>query len=465
MTPALISQLQNILGAQHVHTTDDARTTHALDQSPYTAVMPDVVVYPGSTEDVSAIVRLANENHVPVVGRGAGTSLEGNAIPLQGGIVVNFARMNNILQVYPQDFQVRVQPGIFYRDMNKILADDGLMYAVDSGANASIGGMIANNAAGTRTVKYGATRDNVLALEVVLASGEVIRTGSRSVKQSAGYDLTHLITGSEGTLGLVTEATLKLVPLPRHFSAATASFPSTGAAANAVFEIMRAGLNPAALELVDGGTLAMLLEAADLGLDPAPTLFMEFHGASEASLHAELELAQNICLEQGCTAFKSGMGQAARDKLWAARYDVRWLSVKKYPDHAWTLTDVAVPVSHFPEIVAYADELIHTLDLPGSIILGHAGDGNMHTSTPFMPDDTAAAERAHELNLRLVHRALELGGTCTGEHGVGTGKQKFMEQEHGAGALALMRLLKRTLDPNNILNPGKVFALEPATPY
>lgn len=454
----MLADLTNLLPPEQVATDDETRRLHAIDGSPYPPVLPDVVVYPENTQQVSDVLRWANAHGVPVVGRGAGTSLEGNAIPISGGVVVNFSRMNRILDVYPQDFQARVQPGILYRDMNKLLEDYHLMYAVDSGSNASIGGMIANNAAGTRTVKYGATRDNVLALEVVLASGEVIRTGSRSVKQSAGYDLTHLFTGSEGTLGLVTEATLKLVPLPRHISAATAAFPTVKDAATAVFRVMNTGLNPAALELVDGETVAMLLEFNDdLNLDRAPTLFMQFHGVSETALDEVMALAEDICAGEGCTRFAAGMGAAARDRLWMARYSVRDLSVKKYPGYAWALTDVSVPISQFPAIVAYAEGLFTELDLPGSIIIGHAGDGNMHTSTPMHPDDTAAKDRAAELKHRLVMHALELGGTCTGEHGVGTGKQPYMETEHGAGAVEAMRALKRALDPNNILNPGKIF--------
>lgn len=306
---ALLNDLQTIVGEDRASTTASHREHHSHDASSHTPVLPDVVIWPETTAEVSAIVRYANERRIPLVGWGAGTSIEGNPIPSAGGIVVDFSRMDRILDLHAADFQVTVQPGILYKNMNETLARSGLFFAPDPGANASIGGMVANNAAGIRTVKYGATRDNVLALEVVLASGEVIRTGSRSVKQSAGYDLTHLIVGSEGTLGLVTEATLKLAPLPEHFSAVTAAFPTVEAAAQAVFEIIGGGLGPSALELLDGATVAILAETGGFDMPAVPNLFMEFTGASPAALEEILALAQEICEGLGCLRFTSGMGE------------------------------------------------------------------------------------------------------------------------------------------------------------
>lgn len=452
---ALLDDLQSIFGPERASATEAHRQQHSRDASSHTPGLPDAVVWPETTAEVSAIARYANERAIPLVGWGAGTSIEGNPIPVRGGIVVDFSRMNRITAIHAADFQVTVQPGILYKDMNATLARHGLFFAPDPGANASIGGMVANNAAGIRTVKYGATRDNVLALEVVLASGEVIRTGSRSVKQSAGYDLTHLIVGSEGTLGLVTEATLKLAPLPEHFSAVTAAFPSVEAAAQAVFEIIGGGLGPSALELLDGETVAVLAAAGGFDLAAAPTLFMEFTGASPASLEEILALAQEICDGLGCLRFTPGLGREARNRLWSARHHLFETMVRHYAGQTYLLTDAAVPISAYPELVAYGSAQAEALGLNVGFI-GHAGDGNLHTAIFFPPDDPAVRGRAESYNDRLTRRAIELGGTCTGEHGVGSGKAKYLEAEFGPGAVALMRGIKNLLDPKGILNPGKV---------
>jgi D-lactate dehydrogenase (cytochrome) len=452
---SLISDLQSLVGPDRVSATEGHRQHHSHDASSHTPVLPDLVVWPETTAEVSAIARYANERCIPLVGWGAGTSIEGNPIPIAGGIVIDFSRMNRILALHALDFQVIVQPGILYKDMNEILARSGLFFAPDPGANASIGGMVANNAAGIRTVKYGATRDNVLALEVVLASGEVIRTGSRSVKQSAGYDLTHLITGSEGTLGLVTEATLKLAPLPEHFSAVIAAFPTVEAAAQAVFEIIGGGLGPSALELLDGATVAILAETGDFDMLAVPNLFMEFTGASPAALEEILALAQEICDGLGCLRFTSGMGREARNRLWSARHHLFETLVRHFVGCTWLLTDSAVPISAYPQLVAYGSAEAAALGLDVGFI-GHAGDGNLHTTIFFPPDDPAVRQRAEIYNDRLTREAISLGGTCTGEHGVGRGKAKYLELEFGAGAVAVMRGIKNLLDPNGILNPGKV---------
>ena len=449
--------LETIVGPDRVSTTQADRAHHGRDQSSHPAALPDVVVWPQTTAEVSQIVGYANKRGLPVVAWGAGTSLEGNPIPVQGGLVLNFQRMNQIIETRVKDFQVTVQPGLFYKDMNQVLARQGLFFAPDPGANASLGGMIANNAAGIRTVKYGATRDNILALEVVLANGEIIRTGSRSVKQSAGYDLTHLFIGSEGTLGIVTEATLKLAPLPEHFSAATAAFASTAAAAQAVFEIIGAGLNPAALELLDTATIEVLNRAEAFDLPPAPTLFMEFSGASETALAEELELVEGICQSCGGQSFQAGLGRETRNRLWKARHQLGEILFRLHPDHTYLITDVAVPISQYPTLVATASKTLDELGLPGHVF-GHAGDGNLHTII-YYPDQATARASAEQFNHRLVEQAISLGGTSTGEHGIGIGKQKYMAQEHGS-ALGVMRQIKIMLDPNGILNPGKVLGLE-----
>ena len=450
-----IAALKSIVGPDHVSAAESDRNLHSRDQSSHAAHLPDAVVWPETTEQVSRLTAYADAQRLPVTGWGAGSSLEGNPIPVKGGIVIDFGRMNRILAIYAEDFQVRVQSGLLYKDMNKVLAQHGLFFAPDPGANASLGGMIANNAAGTRTVKYGATRDNVLALEVVLANGDVIRTGCRSVKQSAGYDLTHLFIGSEGTLGLITEATLKLAPLPEHFSAVTTSFPTTEAAAQAVFSIMGSGLNPAALELLDAATIAAINSTGKFDLPVAPNLFLEFHGASEATLAVELELVKGICAAAGCQTFTSGLGRDARDRLWEARHQLGELLLRSHPGQGYLITDVAVPISHYPALVAEASAALRQLAGVRGFIFGHAGDGNMHSMIFF----TNAAEEYRRVeqafNDQVVEKAITLGGTCTGEHGVGIGKQKYMVREHGETAMGVMRRLKELFDPHGILNPGK----------
>jgi len=443
--------LAQIVGQEHASTAESVLRLHSEDQSSHALVMPDVVVWPENTQQVSEIVKYANENNIAITGWGAGSSLEGNSVPLKGGIVIDFGRMNQILTVHENDFQVTVQPGIFYRDMNESLSRYGLFFAPDPGANASIGGMVANNAAGTRTVRYGATRDNVLALEVVLANGEIIQTGSRSVKQSAGYDLTHLITGSEGTLGLVTQATLKLHPLPEHFSAVLASFDSTAEAADAVYGIMGSGLNPAALELLDADTMGYMNQLETVNLPEVTTLLMEFHGASEATINADMEIVQQVCEECSATGFEAGVGRDERNRLWEGRHALGEVLFRVHPDCTYLITDVSVPISEYPTLAAYAKDLQEEFQITGALF-GHAGDGNLHT-TYFAPkDDERGQAVLQDYNDRVVQKAIELGGTCTGE-------QKYMVYEHGEGAVDVMRQIKGLFDPNNILNPGKVVAL------
>ncbi|HHB90508.1 MAG TPA: FAD-binding oxidoreductase [Anaerolineae bacterium] len=450
-----LTQLQSLYPPERISLSRAVREQHARDQSAHDPHLPDVVVWPLTTEEVSQTLRLAHDARVPVTPWGAGTSIEGNPIPVQGGLVMDFSRMDQILAIHERDFQVTVQPGVLYKDMNKILARYGLFFAPDPGANASIGGMIANNAAGIRTVKYGATRDNVLALEVVLADGRVIRTGSRSVKQSAGYDLTHLFVGSEGTLGVITEATLKLAPIPAHVSAAVARFPTVADAAAAVFDIIGSGLDPTALELLDATAMRILNTDPDIPHFPEqPTLFMEFASSHEAALHDSLELVRDICQEHGAEGFETGVSRQERARIWHARHHLFEAHVRYFSGQKFLVGDAAVPISHYPELIARTAALMEEMGVVGSL-LGHAGDGNIHTIVFYPPDDLEARDRALAFNDAFVSLALELEGTCTGEHGVGLGKRKFMAKEHGL-AIEVMRQLKQTLDPRGILNPGKV---------
>jgi D-lactate dehydrogenase (cytochrome) len=378
--------------------------------------------------------------------------LEAGAIPLFGGILLSLERMNRIIEVHADDFQVTVQPGIGHKDLNAELARYGLFFPPDPGANATVGGMLANNAAGIRTVKYGASKDNVLRMQVALADGRLIHVGSRSVKQSAGYDLLHLFVGSEGTLGVITEATLKLVPVPTLMSAVVAAFPSVAQAIETVVAVRGAGLDPAALEFVDAAHAVMLSQSDGVELSAHPHLFMEFHAAHAATLEAGLSSVREICEEMGAISVRATTDTGERKKLWHARHHSYEIMVRSYPDKQFYIMDVAVPISAYPELIAYAEAITQERGIPAYMI-GHAGDGNIHVEFPF----TAGEEsRVMQANHDITLKALALGGTCTGEHGVGVGKAKYLRTEHGEG-VDVMQAIKATLDPKGILNPGKVF--------
>ncbi|MGQ9888382.1 MAG: FAD-binding oxidoreductase [Aggregatilineales bacterium] len=453
VTPDVVAALADIFGADHVSTAQADLELHARDQSHHPGRRGEVVVWPRTAEQVAAALALANARRIPVTPWGVGTSLEGNPIPLYGGVLMSFERMNRVLAVHADDFQVTVQPGVCHKDLNEQLARRGLFFAPDPGANATVGGMLANNAAGIRTVKYGASKDNVLAMQVALADGRLIRVGSRSVKQAAGYDLLHLFVGSEGTLGIITEATLKLVPAAPYMSAALAAFETVEAAVEAVVAVRGSGLEPAALELIDAAHAAMLRQAEGVDLTDHPTLFMEFHAAHEAALNLGLETVRAICAELGAVSFRATTDTAERKKLWHARHSSYEIMVRTYSEKGFFINDVAVPISAYPELIGYIEQLKREHGITAYMI-GHAGDGNIHVEFPFASPEEYAQRQA--INGLIVRKALELGGTCTGEHGVGIGKAKYMPEEHGA-ALEVMRAIKQTLDPNGILNPGKVF--------
>jgi D-lactate dehydrogenase (cytochrome) len=453
VTTELAEQLRCIVGAENVSTAQADLDLHAHDQGHHPAHHGDVVVWPQTGQQVADVLALANEARIPVTPWGVGTSLEGNPIPLYGGILMSFERMNKIIEVHADDFQVTVQPGIGHKDLNAQLARYGLFFAPDPGANATIGGMLANNAAGIRTVKYGASKDNVLQMRVALADGRLIRVGSRSVKQSAGYDLLHLFVGSEGTLGIITEATLNLYPVAEHMSAALAAFPTVSDAVQAVVAIRGSGLDPAALELIDAAHATMLREAEGVDLSDHPTLFMEFHAAHAESLSMGLSLVQEICEEMGALEFRSTTDASERRRLWHARHASYEIMTRKFPNTRFFLGDVAVPISVYPELIEYIEQL---RDEQGVVLfmIGHAGDGNIHFELPY--DSEAMYHKCAEINALIIRKAQDLNGTATGEHGVGIGKAQYMRHEHGE-ALDVMRSIKAMLDPNNILNPGKIF--------
>lgn len=453
--PELAGKLRLALGEAAVSVGGADRHLHSQDESTFPPVVPDLVVWPESTDDVVAIVELAAEYGEPITGWGAASSSEGHAIPVRHGIVVDFARMNRILAVHAEDFQATVQPGVLRLDLEKHLSQYGLFFAPDPGANASVGGMIANNAAGIRAHKYGATRNNVLALEVVLANGEVIRTGSRSVKQSSGYDLTRLMIGSEGTLGLVTQATLKLHPVPQHFATAVVGFGTVGQAAGAAYGIIGAGLAPAALEILHQNHILYMNEDDGSDWPVLPSLMIEFTGSSDLAINAALDEAREICVEAGSESFVSGLGHQDRSEMWTMRHGARHRYRRRAPGSVWTAIDVSVPISHMPAIIEFAERTAAEHGLPGEV-LGHAGDGNIHMGISYQVGDTEGKNRAAALTKAIIEKALELEGTASGEHGIGLGKRQYMVAEHGAPAVEAMRAIKKALDPHDLLNPDKV---------
>jgi D-lactate dehydrogenase (cytochrome) len=453
LTDDLINQISAIVGEDNYSTADAQRELHSKDQSMFPSALPDVVIWVETTKQVSDILKLANKHSIPVTPWGVGTSLEGNPIPVHGGILMSFHKMADVVAIHNDDFQVTVQPGIGYKDLNDKLARHGLFFPPDPGANATIGGMIANNAAGIRTVKYGATRDNVLSLQVVLADGRILRMGSRSVKQSSGYDLVHLITGSEGTLGIITEATLKLMPVAEHKIAVQAVFETVAQAVETVVAVRGSGLDPIALEFIDSHMAWMMNNNPNVELDEKPQLFMEFHATHEDALEQTITYIREICADIGATKISATADSKERANLWYARHHALESFQRTHPNKRAYLNDVAVPISAYPELVNFIHKMRETAPLP-AYMLGHAGDGNIHVIFPFGDDDEYKI--ASDLNAQIVEKAIAMGGTATGEHGVGMGKMRFMEQEHGE-AFEVMRSIKQVLDPNGILNPGKIF--------
>jgi len=447
------SELKAILDERRVSSGESVRHLHSHDESFHAPSLPDVVVWPHTTEEASRLVRWAKGKRVPVTAWGAGTSLEGNPIPVQGGMVMDFNEMNRIIAVRPEDFQADVQAGVIYKELNKALARDGLFFPPDPGAAATIGGMIGNNASGIRSVRYGATKDYVMRLTVVLPDGEVIHAGNRARKSSSGYNLPALFTGSEGTLGIITEATLKLAGLPVNFMAVRATFPTVLNATTTVYQIMRAGLAPAAMEFLDANVVRVLNADRDLTLEENPTLLMEFSGYSRQGLAEEMAFVEEICQQNGALSIDRGIGAEERARLWEIRHQT-YESIKRY--HAGLsplIMDVAVPLSRYSEMVDFSKNEVRDLT---AYLFGHAGDGNIHVHVMDDPQDAKRWARVEEATRSIVMKALEFEGTCTGEHGIGIGKSRFMETEHGA-SLMLMKRLKALLDPENLFNPGKFF--------
>ena len=415
---------------------------------------PDAVVFPASREEVVEILRFADGRGVPVVPFGQGSSLEGHTIPVRGGISLDLGMMDEILEVRPDDFVARVQPGVTHGKLNERLKEHGLFFPVDPGWDASLGGMAATNASGTNAVRYGAMRERVLGLEAVLADGTVLRTGGMSMKSSAGYNLTGLFVGSEGTLGVFTELTLRLQPIPEQILAARAVFPSIEAAGRAAVAMIRSGMQIGRLELVDARTIEAVNAFKGTAYAVSPTLFLEFSG-SGAAVERDVATARGLCETEGADSFEFEEDEAGRERLWEARHEAA-LAIKELdPDTRPMTTDVCVPISELPGALRHARDAIASRGFEGTI-LGHVGDGNYHAVFPVDPQDPADLERAKAVNAEIVAYALARGGTCTGEHGVGSGKMEDLKKEHG-DSLPFMRGVKRLADPNGVLNPGKLF--------
>jgi D-lactate dehydrogenase (cytochrome) len=417
-------------------------------------VRPDAVVYPQSRDEVVETLRFAHEHRVPIVPFGQGSSLEAHTLPVHGGITLDLAMMNRILEVRAEDFIARVQPGLTHGTLNAALADHGLHFPVDPGWDASLGGMAGTNASGTNAVKYGVMRDQVLGLEVVLADGTVMRTGGMAMKSSAGYDLTGLFVGSEGTLGVFTELILRLYPLPERIVAARAVFPDIEAAGRAAVAMIRTGMAVGRVELVDARTIGAVNAYKHTDYTVAPTLFLEFSG-SKSGVEDDVRVALEISRAEGCSPFEVEADEEAREKLWEARHEAALAIRDLYPGMGMMSTDVCVPISDLPGALRHARDTIESRGLEGAI-LGHVGDGNYHAVFPVNPRDEADQERAETVNAEIVDYALQRGGTCTGEHGIGVGKTAYLQKEHG-DSLPLMRQIKKIADPNGIMNPGKIF--------
>lgn len=452
VTPTLLNGLATLVGADNLSTAEADRSRHAHDVSSHAPHLAEVVVWPQTAAQVAAVLQSANENLIPVTAWGAGTSVEGNPIPLFGGILLSLERMAKTIKIHADDLQVTVEAGKKHKMLSQELEPLALFFPPNPGGDATIGGMLANNAAGPRAVKYGACKDNVLRCQVALADGRLIQVGSRSIKQSSGYDLLHLFVGSEGTLGIITEATLKLLPLPNVAGAVVASFDAVSTAVQAVVKIKNSSLDPAALEFIDARTIAMINRVGGLSLDHNHTLFMEFHATHEAALQVGLTQVKRICADLDARTFSATTDPAERKKLWHGRHHAYDYAQEFYTNKKLLTLDAAIPISRYPEIVAQIEQSLVDHNLSGHM-LGHAGDGNMHVLLPY---DNSSHARALAFQQELVNRALELDGTATGEHGVGIGKIGYMRQEHGP-ALDVMHSIKQTLDPNHILNPGKIF--------
>jgi D-lactate dehydrogenase (cytochrome) len=453
---AAVAELKQLLGSR-ANDSAAVRDHHSRGESYHTPAAPDIVCFPHTTDEVAAILKISARWQVPVIAFGAGTSLEGHVNAIRGGISIDLREMNNVVRLSVEDLDATVEAGVTRLQLNKALNNTGLAFPVDPGADATIGGMAATRASGTTAVRYGTMRENVLGLTVVLADASIIRTGTRARKSAAGYDLTRLFVGSEGTLGVITEVTVRLHPLPEAVSAATCAFGSIQGAVETVIATIQLGIPVARIELLDEAQMDAVNRYSKTSYPVAPTLFFEFHSDSERHVADQAETVQALALERGGRGFAWASHLEDRERLWQARHHALYAALAlRAGAQAWT-TDVCVPISRLAECIVETRK--DGVGAPFPICLvGHAGDGNFHLIYVLDPDSPSERAEASRLNERMVMRALAMGGTCTGEHGVGIGKMKYLEAEHGP-ALDLMRTIKRALDPDNRMNPGKL--LEP----
>jgi D-lactate dehydrogenase (cytochrome) len=449
---AVIDRLRELFG-ERLSTSAAVRGQHGKDESYHAPAPPDAVVFAHSTPEVAEIVALCAAHNVPVIPFGTGTSLEGHVAALEGGVCIDLSQMNRVVRVSAEDLDCTVEAGVTRKQLNEHLRDTGLFFPIDPGADASLGGMTATRASGTNAVRYGTMRENVLALTVVLADGRVIRTARRARKSAAGYDLTRLFVGSEGTLGVITEVTLRLYGIPEAIMSAVCPFPSVEAAVDAVVATIQAGVPIARIELLDAMSMDAVNKYAKLDYAVAPTLFFEFHGTARG-VEEQVAQVKEFAGEQGGTEFRWASLAEDRSKLWQARHDAYYAALALRPGSKGWATDVCVPISRLAQCIA---ETRRDLDRSTVIaaMVGHVGDGNFHLAFILDPDKPEEQAEASAINDRMVQRAIAMDGTCTGEHGVGYGKMDFLIAEHG-DAVAVMRTLKKALDPDNIMNPGKI---------
>ena len=452
---AFVAALRQLVG-ERVVTSIAVREQHGRDESYHPGHAPDAVVYARSTEEVAAVVRLCAQGRVPVVAYGAGSSLEGHVAAVHGGVSINLSQMDAVIAVHQADMDAVLQAGVTREALNRELRHSGLFFPVDPGANATLGGMAATRASGTNAVRYGTMRENVLALVVVLASGEVVKTGTRARKSAAGYDLTRLFVGSEGTLGIITELTVRLHGVPASIAAAVVPFASVTGAVQAVIAVMQLGIPVSRIEFLDELQMRAINRYSKTAFACQPTLFLEF-GGLEAAVAEQVAAVREICDEHGGADFQWAKDPAERERLWQARHKAAYAAMALRPGaRAWA-TDVCVPISRLAECIAGAQEDAAKAPFP-TMVVGHVGDGNFHLPMLVDGDNPSEVAAAKALNEQVVRRALAADGTCSGEHGIGLGKMDFLLAEHGEPAIAAMRAIKRALDPAGIMNPGKMFA-------
>ena len=451
---ALLVRLRDLLG-DRVSTGGAVRDHHSRGESHHAPVLPDAVVFPSSTDEVQAIVAACADHRCPMTPFGAGSSLEGHVIPLRGGVSVDLTRMTRVLRLSVEDLDVTVEAGVTRKQLDRHLQSTGLFFPLDPGADATLGGMAATRASGTTAVRYGTMREAVLGLTAVTADGRAVRTGSRARKSSSGYDLTRLFVGAEGTLGIITELTLRLHGRPEAVASATCWFESIDAAVDAVITIVQLGIPVARIELLDEVQMDAVNRHSRLDYPRAPTLFFEFHGLSDANVEEHAQAVGAIAAEHGARDFARATSPETRARLWQARHDAYYAALALRPGaRGWT-TDVCVPISRLADCIRETKHDLASSSLVGPLV-GHVGDGNFHLIMPVDPESSADLAEAERVTTRLVERALAMGGTCSGEHGVGIGKMRFLEAEHGAAALDVMRAIKRALDPHDLMNPGKI---------